>query len=315
MITAKEYTIPEDVVSTVVPMLRGVGNVTSLPIEKIEEIKSTLSSFFDDAGIFEDLENGNGMVCVRFEIPSGMDLTQDIVLSSSLFHLINSCLYNPAPEPKNGMPFTTFKSSANNPEKMRTAGVKFYTPDEKLGYHNDVFLQGDRYYIPKYVSLMNLFIGYDSPGNFYYVNQKIWTEFDNVFEKGVGKTFKFRPTPVVYESHMDEDVAKSPADTWVDVNAFWFDRDGKKYAFSNGELKDNDDTTAVSELKRTLLENPEKVAIPQRVHQAMIFRNDVGFHSRDIFKDQQVFEGTTRLFLRAVSEDSIEVPRQQGAAV
>ena len=34
----------------------------------------------------------------------------------------------------------------------------------------------------------------------------------------------------------------------------------------------------------------------------------VSIHSRDIFKEQHVFEGVTRLFLRAVSRQSFNIP-------
>ncbi len=136
----------------------------------------------------------------------------------------------------------------------------------------------------------------------------MWQKFKDLFSQGVGKKFKFRATPIVYESHIDKGIAKSPMDEWVDVPVFWKDENKEEYAFSNGELKDNDDTTLVSELKESLLNNPDKLAIPQKTNQIMVFRNDIGFHSRDIFKEQKIFEGVTRLFLRAVSEESIKIP-------
>ncbi|MFN3828198.1 MAG: hypothetical protein ACK4NR_11315 [Micavibrio sp.] len=248
------------------------------------------------------------MICFKFEQDRAAPLRDQIVLSSVLFHLVNASLYNLAPESVNSLPYTTFKSSAKNIDKMQKAGVKFYTPDQKLGFHNDVFFRGGKYYIPKYVSLINLFIGYDRPGNFYYLNQEMWEDFDDFYERGKNQKFKFRPTPVVYESHIDKGAETSPMDAWYDVPVFWGDKSGQKYAFSNGELCDQKDTSIIAELKASLLNNKRKLAVPQSVNQVVVFRNDKGFHSRDIFKEQRVFEGITRLFLRSVSEQAVDLP-------
>ncbi len=305
---AKEYTVPQHIVDQVWEIVKVETNITNMPIQQIEMFQEEFKIYLRSTDAHENLDTRDGMVCFKFNPENNIPLEGQIILSTAMFHLVNSCLYSPAPEPKNRLPYTTFKSSAKSPEKMMAAGVKFYTPDEKLGYHNDVFYQDGKYFIPKYVGLINLFIGYEAPGNFYYINQKIWRDFEIFFSKGIGQKFKFRPTPVVYESHIEQQNAKSLMDDWVDVPVFWNDPSGRKVVFSNGELKDNNDTTIISELKKSLLENEDKLAIPQKTNQIMIFRNDLGFHSRDIFREQRVFEGTTRLFLRAVSEEHIAVP-------
>jgi len=305
---ASEYIVPSNIVEQIWTIINDKTNITDLPILEIQTLQEKFREYLSCIDAQEKLETTDGMICFKFNPAADISLEGQIILSAAMFHLVNSCLYTPAPEPKNRLPYTTFKSSAKTPEKLMAAGVKFYTPDEKLSYHNDVFYQDGRYFIPKYVSLINLFIGYDAPGNFYYINQRMWHDFEKFFSKGVGQKFKYRPTPIVYESHIEQENAKSPMDNWVDVPVFWKDPSGMKVVFSNGELRDNESTTVISELKKSLLENDEKLAIPQKTNQIMIFRNDIGFHSRDIFKEQKVFEGTTRLFLRAVSEESITVP-------
>jgi hypothetical protein len=310
---ANEYTIPQDVTDKVQSIVASATNIVDLPIKEVEGVLPDLLTYINQSDAKASLNDGSGMICVKFIPPEGTGLDEQILLSTAMFHLINLAFYDPAPEQKNNLPYTTFKSSADSPEKMKAAGVRFYTPNEKLGYHNDVFYQDGAYSIPKYVSLINLFIGYNNPGNLYYIHQKIWDHFNGLFERGLGKKFKFHPTPIVHESHIQEGQAKSPLDNWVDVPAFWQDQDGQKFAFANGELRDNDSTTLVSELKDSLLNNKEKIAIPQKTHQVMIFRNDVGFHSRDIFEGQYVFEGVTRLFLRSVSKEAILIPNALAA--
>jgi hypothetical protein len=299
---ANTYSIPQDIVNEVWEMTKDKGNIGDLPIEKIESVIEKFKKYLVTISAIHVLDYSDGMVCFKFEPANDIPLDGEILLSTAMFHLVNASLYKPAPEPKNLLPYTTFKSSAQNPEKMKEAGVKFYTPDEKLGYHNDVFYKDGKYSIPKYVSLINLFIGYDAPGNFYYINKNQWQKFKDLFSRGIGKKFKFRPTPIVYESHIEKGMAKSPMDEWVDVPVFWKGEDKEEYAFSN------EDTTLISELKESLLNNSDKLAIPQKTKQIMVFRNDIGFHSRDIFKEQIIFEGVTRLFLRAVSEESIKIP-------
>lgn len=305
---ANEYTIPQDVTDKIQNIVASATSIVDLPIKAVEGVLPDLLTYINRSNAKASLNEGSGMICLKFTPPEGTRLDKQILLSAAMFHLVNAAFYDPAPEQKNNQPYTTFKSSADSPEKMKAAGVRFYTPNEKLGYHNDVFYQDGAYSIPKYVSLINLFIGYHEPGHFYYIHQKIWEHFDDLYKRGLGKKFKFRPTPIIHESHIQEDQAKSPLDNWVDVPAFWQGQDGQKFAFANGELRDNDSSTLVSELKNSLLHNKEKIAIPQKPHQVMIFRNDMGFHSRDIFEGQYVFEGVTRLFLRAVSKEAILIP-------
>ena len=85
------------------------------------------------------------------------------VISAVIF----SALAAPTTDSKNGTPFTLYKSSADNISDMRKAGIHFYQPDEKLGFHNDAIMSSDSVGLADYIGLTDLFIGYKSPGNFY----------------------------------------------------------------------------------------------------------------------------------------------------
>ena len=229
-----------------------------------------------------------------------------------MFSLVSSALFEGSRD-EDGVPFDLYKSTTENTGLMQKAGVRFYSPDQKLGYHNDVYFNLDHYYVPHYVSLVNLFIGYDEPGNFYYINNHIWSRFEDVFARGVGLRFRFRPTPSLLESDLEKyrgDVAAPPEPKWTEIHAFWEDDGDRKYAFCNGELCeiDDDQRGVIDDMKSSLLSNENKFFTRQEVGKIMVFRNDVGYHSRDIFKEQHVFEGVTRLFLRAVSRQSFNIP-------
>ncbi len=136
---ANSYTIPQDIVDDIWEITKDKTSIAELPIKKIEAAKDKFKNYLSGISAMNILNNSDGMVCFKFEPANDVPMDGQIILSTAMFHLVNSSLYNPAPEPKNLLPYTTFKSSAKDTEKMKQAGVKFYTPDVKLGYHNDVF--------------------------------------------------------------------------------------------------------------------------------------------------------------------------------
>lgn len=309
-IFAKCFTISDKLISKVYNITKAYSSIPDISYERLIDLNKEFYDHINGLDALEYLENKDGIISFDYEHDERINFNENIVLSAAVFNLVNSVFFTPAFEPNNKLPYTIFKSSTENISSMKEAGVKFYTPDSKLGYHNDVFINDDKYFIPKYVSLINLFIGYEAPGNFYYINFDIWEEFEDIFCKGIDKRFKFKPTPIVYESRLGKDQKEGKIDQWVEVPAFWKSDTGQKFVFSNGELKDSDESGLILNLKNSLLNNPKKIAVPQKTNRVTIFRNDIGFHSRDIFKEQVIFDGITRLFLRAVSEKSILIPTQ-----
>lgn len=313
---AQDLNIPSSIVDEcLIPLGNEPYSISNLPLSRLDEGSiNPLQEFLkSDLRIQEFLSSGgDGLVSVSFEIPERFSPSRQMVLSAAIYHMINKSLFEPVMELKNALPYTAYKSSAKNIEDMKNAGIKFYSPEEKLGFHNDVFHFSGKYSIPKFVSLINLFIGYKDPGNFFYVHKEEWPEFDSLFNEAKGKRFKFRPTPVVYESELKN---AAGLDRWSNVPAFWSNASGEKFAFCNGELKgwNGEDDEFVLRMKESLISCQKRINSQQTTFKAMLFRNDLGFHSRDIFQEQYVFSGTTRLFLRSVSKQVVSVPLLQAS--
>lgn len=305
MRSASTYDIPPHVVTAIENATKSYSSISEISIGNMLAIKEKLRENFKKSQAFCTI-NTDGIINVRYEHTQNLSVQQKIIAATAVFNVVNQAFFSPALEQKNKTPYATFKSSAQNRDEMLKAGVKFYTPDEKIGYHNDVFIKDGTYSIPKLVSLMNLFIGYNDPGNFYYINKVEMPSFEKFFDRGRTETALFKPTPIVYESNL-KNQEHAPSGDWKTIPVFWEEK-GKKYAFCNGELKDHKNQSLVSDFKDALLTSDRKIYIPQKLQQIMIFRNDLGFHSRDIFEGQFIHSGTTRLFLRSVSKHAIQVP-------
>lgn len=315
LVCAEDFQLAPAIASRCLRILRARSAETldSIPYAEIhDELKATTRTLLSDAGVWQVLgDDSRGLASFSFPLEEELDFRDNLLMNTAMFSLVIAGLFDPAEE--SGVPFHLYKSTVENTGVMKKAGVKFYTPDQKLGYHNDVFVESGRYHIPKFVGLINLFIGYDRPGNFYYVNNHIWTRFEEVFARGVGKAFKFRPTPSLLETDLPKYADESippPERAWIDTPAFWRDESGQKRAFCNGELADadGDEPGVIGLMKSSLIENAAKYFTPQEVGRMTVFRNDCGYHSRDLFQDQRVKSGTTRLFLRAVSREALRIP-------
>jgi hypothetical protein len=109
---------------------------------------------------------------------------------------------------------------------------------------------------------------------------------------------------VVYESALEN---VQQLEGWNGVRVAWSEKD-ERYIFCNGELTDEPGETVLERLKEGLMACPDRLAAEQKVFRIKVMRNDLGFHSRDIFQDQKVFSGVTRLMLRSMSEEAVPVP-------
>lgn len=248
--------------------------------------------------------DSTGMIC--FDLPISEDYSQReaILVSTAIFNIINSAFFIPSREPKNKTDYTLYKSTTQNKKEMKKSGIAFYNPDEKLGFHNDVLFRSGEYLIPKYISIMNLFLGYDEPGNFYFLDKRSWKEIKKFSDEAGGRKFSFKPTPVVYESKLKNVNSLDKAHT---LPVVWKEKE-ETFVFCNGELSDDVGDDLILRLKESLLNERNRTFSPQKEFRLMLLRNDLGFHSRDIMKEQRVFSGTTRLMLRAMSKEGIPVP-------
>ena len=286
-----------------------VHTIREIPLEGIvdvfsKRIREALFSFPSIASLASDAPDS----IVAIDLPNPPDDPAfSMVRATTLFHLINTSLFSPHNDAGNSLPYTVYKSAATNIEQMRNAGIPFYSPELKLGYHNDGYRIDDVYFMPRLVSLINLFIGYHSPGSFHFADKRKWSRLAEFVDRGRGKDFVFSATPIVYESRLE---ATKLTDNSKLIHAFWREDDGNEFVFCNGKLSGSDEETSrlVSEVKDSLNNNTFRVSIPQALNRVIVFRNDIGFHSRDIFEGQFVTDGVTRLYLRAVSVAGVRVP-------
>jgi len=306
----RALTLPTQVVERCSHILHtaGVRSIDRIPHQVIfDELAKDVSDFLSHHDFARSFGKGEteGFIFVDCGLKAGLGLTESMVIGGALFDLVSRCFFEPTRDVKSGANFTLYKSTAENKAKMEQAGIKFYAPDEKLGFHNDVLHKAGKYAIPEYVSLMNLFLGYDSPGLFYYVDKRKWPDIASIVTRGAGRRFKFRPTPVVYASAMKN---ISALDEYSRVPVAWTGANGEPYVFCNGELVDSDSDSFIEDLKQSLIENEFRVASSQKTFRIMLLRNDIGFHSRDIMRDQVVLSGTTRLMLRSMSKQCVALP-------
>lgn len=310
MTQAPRFGLSADVVARVVRDLskHGVRDLKSVPYDFVwSEYGGEIREAIAVSGALLELEGADGTGIVYFDVDLSACEDQKLKMAAgaALFDLANRAVFNPVSDKRNGVTFSIYASSAENADQMKTAGIRFYRPDEKLGFHNDVLHAAGKYFVPKYISLLNLFIGYSSPGNFLYLHKKFWSEGISFLKEAEGRRFRFRPTPVVYSS----DIANLNKDIdWSLVPIAWTDVDGQSFYFCNGELVDHEGEDLIERFRNSLLRERRRITVSQEVFRIVMLRNDMGFHSRDIFQDQTVFSGVTRLMLRSVSTEAVEVP-------
>ena len=206
-------------------------------------------------------------------------------------------------DPRLGLPFTLYQSSTGNEAKLQDKDIRFYSPTVKLGFHNDGAIHQDLLFIPSFVSLLNLFIGYNKPGHFYWLPLSRWAQFEELASRFEGHSYTLEVTPIVYQSDLDSHASNSSR--FFAAPMFYRNAHGERRAFINGIMRSTergtDDFDAVS---ASLLNNDFRYVIPQRVFRLSIFANALGIHSRDIFGGQFVTNGVTRSHIRTMSRAS-----------
>lgn len=278
----------------------------SVRCPELEDLICRLEIYLNDSFAFATLSFDNIIGSIEAKPP------MSAALVSSIFF---SLLCNPLIDLRNKTPFTIYKSSADREQEMRDAGIHFYKPDEKLGYHNDAILHSGQIGLARYVGLIDLFFGYHSPGNFYWIPFSLWDDFDKfISEIGYGAMVTFETTPIVYEKNLTSD-KESILRPKFSANLF-NRRDDMDVLFMNGTLLTLTDSNGFDKsgyldlIRSSLLNSRKKIAIKQDLYCLKLFNNMRGVHARDIFRDQFVFRGTTRLLMRFMSTEYLDVGTQ-----
>ena len=133
-------------------------------------------------------------------------------------------------------------------------------------------------------------------------------------ELGVCAEVEFDITPIVYETVLKE---KGIATAEGKYKARLFPKiGGSPKLFMNGTIgrvfdeNGAENAGVAARISTSLLENDNRIFFRQEVGTLKVFRNCVGVHARDLFQDQQIFAGMTRLLLRPMSASFVEVGRR-----
>jgi len=266
----------------------------------------------DDDGLFAEMIEGVQSTLddpevsfAAIDMPSVSDNPQaDALFGCILATAIQTAISEPVIDRHSGTPFSLYNASQDNEDKLVEAGLKFYSPEDRLGFHSDGLITEAGIHVPKYVSVYNLMIAYRQPGNFYFLPTAAWDGFEKFRDAfGINRDVTFSMTPIVHALGNGE--VKASRSSPVTAPLFW--QDGEAEAiFYNGEIDTGPQEliALADQMRQSLLDNPRRVACPIRNRRMFIMANDRGFHARDIFADP--IDGTkyTRSFLRYVSQDA-----------
>jgi hypothetical protein len=250
---------------------------------------------------------------IAVDVPQGLatTATADAVMGAVVAAAVATRFMTPALDVRNGTPFTLYTASSRNEAQLKQAGLKFFSPTEKLGFHTDGLIRNDAIYVPQYLALYNILVAYRRPGNFYWAPFSLWSEFESYGERlGWNVPYRFAMTPIVYAGSIGE--AAPPAPRLIEAPIFWRDETGQSAVFLNGEVTGpapgagQCDMEQVIGMKDSIAARSLRLALPQRARRLLLMNNTAGFHARDIFADPIADVRYTRAFIRSVS---LEGPR------
>src|SRR5690606_30343722 len=263
-------------------------------------IEATCRSHLDDPqlGIF------------ALDIPEGIDADpcRDATIAAIIAVSIMGQLFEPAIDPANGTPFTVYNASPENERRLSEAGLGYFSPDEKLGFHTDGIIDdvmsGAHVRVPHFIGLYNLLINYQRPENLFWVPFALWEELPRFAEQfGWDVPYEVELTPSVYEKGGAIGGAEPRR---VEVPIF-SGSEREPVVFFNGTLvgeqtKEGKPLVALAaRMRQSISFNPVRYAIPQRQRRLVLARNDRGFHARDVFEKPHPNCKYTRSLLRSVS--------------
>jgi hypothetical protein len=220
-------------------------------------------------------------------------------------------LADPSLDIINSTPFTIHTASQSNADKLAAARVKQNTPEAKLGFHNDGRIDDDNILVPNTIALYNILIAYNNPGYFYWVPFAVWPElnkFSDIF--GVNKLYTFDIVPSAYAVGSDQ--LDIHGQNEITAPLFSKNQDGSTLMFLNGDIKSDGegnpvDADIIKSLQTSISTNQKKFAIKQQARRLILLANALGCHARDIF--EQPIEGTqlTRVHIRSVDLNGIQL--------
>ena len=208
----------------------------------------------------------------------------------------------------NDMPFSLHKASHSNGKRLESTGLDGYTPEVKLGFHNDGLISQEKIEIPKHIALYNLYISYHKPGNFMWIPTAVWDDSEKygVSTSNNNISVKIKLSPIFHLDKNNEIV--NSGFNYVTAPVSSINKDGQLRFFINGQVlpEDNEPNHVdfVQSIRHSLQNNLKKIYIPQKERRAIFLRNTMGFHARDIFEEPIEGVDLSRVLLRSVDLNS-----------
>lgn len=207
-------------------------------------------------------------------------------------------------DPINQMPFVVHTASHSNEQQIDSKGLEKFTPEMKLGFHNDGLLSETKVEIPHHIMVYNFFIGYHNPGNFIWIPTELWHEAER-YQKLIENDniiIKIKLSPNYHLNEKGDIVNTIP--NYIEVPVSSANKQGEHRFFLNGQVLPEDNLKAhvdlILDIRESLEKNPIKIGIPQKERRAFIIKNTAGFHARNIFENPIEGIDLTRVYLRAV---------------
>jgi hypothetical protein len=267
--------------------------------------------FSEEISIIKSLLNNPDIGISSIDIPKTniLDNAIENIASAAVALGIFNNIGSSAIDPLNLTPFTLHSASHKNAKLLSS---EEYTPDVKLGFHNDGLIKDRKIELPIYIMLYNLYLGYREPGNFRWIPTTLWNDKENFMKKITpGKTsIKMKLTPHI-NLHKDAGLTTKKFDD-IEIPIINMNKNGQIRFFLNGKISPNEDReeniNLVEMIKKSLENNPTHLCIPQKERRAIFINNTNGFHARDIFKEPFEEIDLTRVFLRSIDCNAEQYP-------
>lgn len=288
-----------------------LGELRSLQLDPLRtHILETLGAV---GALLHDCLNDRslGVVAVDVAEPLDPDPRRDAMLAALTAVLVSAAFMKPARDTRNGTPFSIYHASTESEARLRAAGIKHFSPRDKLGFHTDGLRLLGEVRVPNIIALYNIKIAYRRPGNLYWIPMSLWPERRKILDRvGPDITYSMNMTPIVF-GNPDGSLDVSSANRISAPIVRRISETGETIFF-NGEIVGRADggsfdAGVIDAMRASLIANPVRLTVAQKPRRLALMRNLSGFHARDIFEEPIVTHGVTRSFLRLVSEEGVQV--------
>lgn len=278
---------------------RATMMASTLFSEKIEHIKKALS------------DNKSGIAASDIAELTELGPDENAYWGVVIALALGSNLFKLSKDIANQTPYTIHAASYEQSKELVKLGLDTIAPEKKLGFHTDGIISGTQVFMPHNIMLYNVIIEYKNPGNFYWVPFELWTQKKLFMDRiGIGKRYRIRVTPSIYEFGKGKVEVVSPHE--IQAPIFVEDPTEGYPLYLNGEVigacdDDGAELSEIADLKNSISRNKLRYVIPQKARRIIFVSNTKGAHARDVFEESITGVTYTRVFMRSVDTNSIDL--------